>query len=200
MLYTYHRIELRDAQAASAQAFSEWIGAESARKAAEAGGELLGLFLPQLGWASHERALLFRWPKEEKEALAGSPLITAIRTDRLAATARPGDADRPAPGGIFVHRWFVIDPKSRNEFIELSTGAWTGFERDFRSGIFGLFAVEPTPPDGASQRMLLITRYDSHADWEASRRPPAESAERFRRRHQLTRSTIGCSTILAPRG
>ncbi|MGH7012401.1 MAG: hypothetical protein ACREEX_16320, partial [Caulobacteraceae bacterium] len=68
----------------------------------------------------------------------------------------------------------------------------------FRSGIFGLFAAEPTPADGASQRMLLITRYDSHADWEASRRPAAESAERFRRRYALTFSTFACSTLLAP--
>jgi hypothetical protein len=198
MLYAYQFVSLRDASPGTAAAFAGYVAGRGREAARHAGGELLGLFLPQLGFASHERALLVRWRGEPADVLGACAQVAGCVTDRLRATARPGETDRLAPGGIVVHRWFVIDPADEAEFVALSESAWVGFEGGFDSQIFGLFAAEPRPEDGASRRMLLVTRYGGHADWEASRRPGAETAGKFARRHQLTRSTRGCSTLLAP--
>jgi hypothetical protein len=198
MLYTYHRVTLTDGTAAVGAAFAAFAAGEARAEARKAGGELLGLFLPQLGFASHERALLFRWPGAPGAPLAACNLIAACSVDRLNATARPADTDQVRPGGIVVHRWFTIAPADRDEFVALSKAAWVEFEADFETQIFGLFAAEPTAEDGASQRMLLMTRYGGHADWEVSRRPGPQSAANFARRHALTRLTRGCSTLLAP--
>ena len=200
MLYTYHFLTLCDAKAETAVAFNAYIAETARAKARESGGEVLGLFAPQLGFASHERAVLFRWRGEAGDPLGACPQIHAVTTDRLNATARPGDGDQVKTGGIVVHRWFTIAPKDKDEFVSLSTAAWGDFESDFDSEVFGLFAVEPTAEDGAAIRMLLVTRYGSHADWEVSRRPSETSAANFRRRHGLTKVTRACSTVLARLG
>jgi len=198
MLYTYHLIALRDATPKTAAAFLSDLSGPVRRRAGECGGDLLGVFLPQLGFASHERAVLTRWQDEPADLLGACPWVGAISNERLHPTARPSQADRPRPGGVYVHRWFTIDPANQAEFVKLSTEAWVGFEEEFDSQVFGLFAAEPRAEDGASRRMLLMTRYAGHAVWETSRRPSAEPASRFRRRHELTALTRGCSTILAP--
>jgi hypothetical protein len=198
MRYAYHSVTLADATARTAAAFAEHIAATARPAITAAGGELLGLFLPQLGFASNERAVLCRWPSEPAPWLDGCPGASGWVTDRLSATVRPADDDRVPAGGIVVHRWFVIDPADREEFVELSNGAWAGFEGEFESTVFGLFAAEPRAEDGASMRMLLMTRYGGHADWDVSRRPNAESARRFARRRELTKQMRACSTLLAP--
>lgn len=197
MIYTYHFLRLRDAAAETAAAFAAYAAQTARARARETGGELLGLFLPQLGFASHERALLFRWRDEPGDALGGCPYIHAVTVDRLSATARPGAHDQVKAGGIVVHRWFTIAPEDKDEFVALSTAAWGDFESDFTSEVFGLFAAAPTAEDGAAMRMLLLTSYGGHADWEISRRPSANSAANFRRRHALTKATRACSTLLA---
>lgn len=198
MLYTYHLVALRDVSRPTAAAFGDFVRNSARPDAAAAGGECLGLFLPQLGFSAHERALLFRWQGEPTDVVSGCPLVRGISTDRLCATLRPADSDAPRPGGIFVHRWFTIDPADRAEFLELSKAAWGGFEREFDGRAFGLFAAEPKTEDGASERMLLMTRYGGHADWETSRQQSAEVAAKFARRHALTRASRACSTVLAP--
>jgi hypothetical protein len=198
MRYAYHFATLADATAPTAAAFAAHLATTARPQITAAGGELLGLFLPQLGFASNQRAILCRWPSEPAPWLDGCPGVAGWVTDQLSATVRPADDDRVRPGGIVVHRWFVIDPADREEFVELSNGAWGGFEGEFETTVFGLFAAEAQAEDGASMRMLLMTRYGSHADWDVSRRPNAESARRFARRRELTKLTRACSTVLAP--
>lgn len=76
---------------------------------------------------------------------------------------------------------------------------WRDFEARFETTIFGLFTAAPSAADREAgvTRMLLITRYASHAVWEASRDPSTDAMAAFRRRQQLTRSSRAASTLLA---
>jgi hypothetical protein len=176
----------------------------TAREAA-AGGEILGLFTPQLGWHARQAALLLRWPEAAagREAavarLEAAPGVARVRRDRLTPTLRPGPADRPPPGGIYVHRWFVVETAAVGEFLELSGQGWRDFEARFDTQIFGLFTAEPTADEAAAgvTRLLLLTRYGGHGVWEASRDPSTEAMAAFARRRRLTRDTWAASTLLA---
>lgn len=166
---------------------------------AAAGGEVLGVFTPQLGWRSRQAAVLLRW----SGTAAGRESVLASlggQRDRLAPTARPAPTDRPKPGGIYVHRWFVIDTPALDEFVALSTEGWRDFEARFDTNIFGLFTADPTEADRAAKqtRLLLLTRYGDHGVWETSRDPSTAAMAAFMRRQKLTRETWAASTLLAP--
>ena len=166
-----------------------------------AGGEALGLFSPQLGFAANEAILLVRWPDETR----ADPSVIAIDNvqirsrDRLTATLRPADTDTPKPGGIYVHRWFTVAPANVETFVGLSGQAWPSFEGGFDTNIFGLFRAQDPAP-GGDARMLLLTRYADHGVWEASRQPSATARQAFGSRHELTTSTIARSSLLVPLG
>ena len=172
----------------------------------ETGGEVLGLFTPQLGWHARQAALLVGWKPglagrdAAMEGLAKAPGVRSAQRHRLEATARPGATDRPQPGGIYVHRWVVIDSPSLVEFVDLSTTGWRDFEIRFDTRIFGLFTAERSAEDRAAglTRLLLITRYKDHGVWETSRDPSTEAMAAFARRQRLTRDTWAASTLLAP--
>lgn len=171
---------------------------------AEAGGEVLGLFTPQLGWHGRQAALMVAWgPDAPRRAetmakLAKAPGVKESQAHRLSATARPAAGDRPQPGGIYVHRWFVIATPSLPEFVELSTTGWRDFEARFETKIFGLFTAGQTAQDKAAgqTRLLLCTRYRDHGVWEASRDPTTDAMAAFQRRQKLTLDTWAASTLL----
>ena len=159
-------------------------GAANALQAA--GGETVGQWAPQLGWANDEAAVLVRWAgvRGDLGPLAAADGVTEARIDQLAPTIRPGDADRPGAGGIWVHRWFEIEAGAEDEFVALSSQGWAHFETLFDAKIFGLFRADPSPADrgrGAA-RLLLVTRYGDHGVWEASRDPTTEAMQIFQRR------------------
>jgi len=162
-----------------------------------AGVDVLGQFAPQLGWVNNEAAVLLRRSEAvsgDVRAIAAPALVTDYRVEPLTATPRPADDDRPSPGGIYVHRWFEVDPGAVDEFVDLSGQGWERFESLFDARIFGLFRA----PDGAGPiaRLLLITRYGDHGVWQASRDPSTEAMRIFARRQQLTRRTWAASTLL----
>ena len=161
------------------------------------GGAVLGLFFPQIGFASNEATLLARWPTASEATPPALKTAVLRSRDRLAATLRPGDADLPRPGGIYVHRWFNVAAKDVEAFIDLSGQAWPSFEAGFDSNIFGLFRAL-TPALNGDIRMLLLTRYADHGVWEASRQPAATARDAFASRHALTTSTIARSSTLLP--
>jgi hypothetical protein len=169
-----------------------------------AGGEVLGLFTPQLGWHARQAALLVGWtgeaPGREAEVGALQKLggVGKVERHRMAATARPAPTDRPRPGGIYVHRWFVIGAEDQAEVVALSVEGWRDFEARFDTNIFGLFAVDRTPADKAAgvTRLLLITRYKDHGVWETSRDPSTDAMAAFMRRQKLTRDSWAASTLL----
>ena len=164
------------------------------------GAELLGLFSPQLGFASNEAVVLVRRDAAVRElpsALLAADKATAVKHDRLSPTVRPKDEDHLRNGGIYVHRWFTIDGDRSPDFVDLSNRAWIGFEGSYDTEIFGLFRADPSREDqteGAA-RFLLLTWYKNHAVWEASREQPQDPKSLFAQRHQLTRTTVGRSSV-----
>ena len=205
-MYDYLFLDL-DAPAGTppARAFADQVRARTG-EIASSGGEVLGLFAPQLGWRSRQAALLLGWrsdaPDRERavEALRTAPGVRSAQRHRSEATARPAASDRPQPGGIYVHRWFVVETAAVPEFVELSVQGWRDFEARFDTRIFGLFATERADQDRKDgvTRLLLITRYRDHGVWEASRDPSTEAMAAFARRQRLTRDSWAASTLLFP--
>ena len=169
---------------------------------AAAGGKVVAAFVPQLGWKSSEVALLIdqgqAGPLRTQDLIASGPKIATCDYHRLTPTARPSDDSPPRPGGIYVHRWFVVQTSDVPEVVELSALGWRDFERRFDTQIYGLFAAEPTLDDrGRGQtRLLLMTRYRDHGVWEVSRDPSTEAMAAFARRARLTRSSWAASTLM----
>jgi hypothetical protein len=171
---------------------------------AAAGGELLGVFAPQLGWRAGQAAVLLRWRPDAQgrdrtlEALSTRAGATAVLHERLAPTIRPAPTDRPPAGGIYVHRWFTVRSEATEEFLALSAEGWRDFERRFDARIFGLFTAARTAQDTAAgvTRLLLLTRYRDHGVWEVSRDPTTEAMAAFARRRELTRDSWAASTLL----
>ena len=196
-LYDYSTLELAPGRAAWEAVRAEARALASAVSAA--GGALLGLFSPQLGFAANEAVLLVRWPDEavaDRSVVEVGGVAISAR-DRLTATLRPSDGDVPRPGGIHVHRWFTVAPAHLATFVELSGRAWPSFEAGFDTNVFGLFRAKTAAPNG-DIRMLLLTRYADHGVWEASRQPSAAARDAFGARHELTTSTIARSSLLLP--
>lgn len=154
----------------------------------------IAVFSPQLGFASNEVAVLMH----AQGTLSRAPGVVTRMHETLAPTVRPRPGDALKAGGIYVHRWFTVDHASLAEFIDLSGRAWPSFEDEFDVTIFGLFTAERSEHDIAQNqtRLLLLTWYRDHGVWEASRRPTREPEGLFMKRHQLTRSTVGRSTLL----
>lgn len=186
------------------QDYAARMNTEGAAEIARAGGDLVGLFAPQLGFASNEAAILVCWPTGVRglgSSLPGHGATLSGPVDALTPTLRPGEGQALRIGGIYVHRWFVVDGDQTERFIDLSGRAWGGFEGAYETEIFGLFAAAPSAEDIAlgQARLLLLTWYASHGVWEASREQTIDPEGLFVRRHALTRSTIGRSSIWVPR-
>ncbi|TAJ71934.1 MAG: hypothetical protein EPO51_12520 [Phenylobacterium sp.] len=186
-----------------AKAYADHVRARAAG-IATAGGEVLGLFTPQLGWHARQAALLVGWRPDASGREAGMAALQTLEgvgkaeRHRMAATARPAATDRPKPGGVYVHRWFVIGADTQDEVVALSVEGWRDFEARFDTTIFGLFAVERSAADKAAgaTRLLLVTRYKDHGVWETSRDPSTAAMAAFMRRQKLTRDTWAASTLL----
>jgi hypothetical protein len=111
----------------------------------------------------------------------------------LTPTVRPTDESPPRPRGVVALRWFEVETKDWEEFLDLSASAWPAFESAYEADILGLFRA----PDTDVARALLATRYASLAEWERSRHAiaaesgeQAEAGKRFRRRQEITKKTI----------
>jgi hypothetical protein len=197
--YEYLTLELARGRASWA-ALAIHIREKARAKIASEGGEVLGLFSPQLGFASNEATLLVRWSKPSGAAAAlAIAEVTGHRRELLTPTVRPHEDDKPKTGGgIYVHRWFTIDGDKTSEFVDLSNRAWGGFEGSYDTEIFGLFTAPPNDDDRktGSARLLLLTWYRDHGVWEASREQAADAKSLFAQRHLLTRSTVGRSSVL----
>lgn len=170
---------------------------------AASGGEVLGLFQGQLGFSSTEAVLLLRWPTAGRDRLREvdrAPGVVTMHPELLVPTVRPGDEDTLKSGGIYVHRWFTVAADQVDDFVSLSNRAWANFEGSYQTQIFGLFTAERTVQDlrEGSGRLLLLTHYASHGVWEESREQTRDPNGLFVRRHALTRTTIGRSSVLAP--
>jgi hypothetical protein len=178
-------------------------------------GRVSGLFVPQLGWSYKQMALLIERGDDASaddallESLGALPQVETCDTRRLLPTIRPLPGDTLTPGGMYVHRWFDVGSSDVDEFIELSCEAWSaGLGENFEARPFGLFRERTDQP---AQRMLLLTRYGSHTDWEgscvatpyrsrreweAAGRPAATARQALTRRSALTLDSVPASTLL----
>lgn len=204
-LYDYLFVDLEGTPSKPAPSYVDHLrGRAGTLKAA--GGEIVGLFSPQLGWVARQRALLVRWAPgardrdRELTALMRGRAVRVAQRAQLTPTVRPQPADRPTPGGVYVHRWFAVEADKVEEFQALSVEGWRDFESRFDTRVFGLFTAERSASDRRErlQRFLLITRYRDHGVWEASRDPTTEAMAAFRRRQLITRDTWAASTVLTP--
>jgi hypothetical protein len=204
--YDYLFLDLEDGQGMSPpKAYAEAVKARLPQVQA-AGGEVLGLFTPQIGWVARQSALLVRWTPDAKgrdteiAALMRGKAVRFAQRGKVAPTSRPMAADKPKAGGIYVHRWFVVENANVPEFLALSTEGWRDFETRFEANIFGLFTAERSILDRQKgvTRLLLITRYKDHGVWEASRDPSTAAMQAFQRRSAITKDTWNASTLLVP--
>ena len=163
-------------------------------KAARGTAGVIGLFQGQLGFASNEAVVLLR-DAPSPDAVRNAPGVHAVDAEVLTPTVRPADGAQLKRGGIYVHRWFTVDGDRVDDFIALSNKAWENFEGSYDTEIFGLFTAAPK---GGAGRLLLLTWYASHGVWEASRDQTRDPAGFFARRHALTRSTTGRSSVALP--
>ncbi len=196
--FEYRTLELARGRAAWA-ALAAHVREKANKAIADAGGELLGLFSPQLGFASNEATVLTRWPSGIQKVPGAFDLPEVVKSaaEALTPTVRPKNGQTLRTGGIYVHRWFTIDKERTADFIELSNRAWGNFEGSYDTEIFGLFTAELNEADrtASPQRLLLLTWYRDHSVWEASREQAQDAKSLFAQRHLLTRSTIGRSSL-----
>jgi hypothetical protein len=194
--YELLHFQLKPAPGRESQAaFVESLRGRGAAAIRAAGGEPLGLFSAQLGWAAGEMALLVRWQDEPALELPPPAAVAYLRRERLTPTIRPGEGAALAPGGVYVLRWFHVRADATEEFVRLSGEAWPDFETRFDARVFGLFRAA----DGQDlARFLLITRYGDHGEWERSRDPSTAAMQTFMRRQQLTFWTQAASCLLTP--
>ena len=195
--YEYLTLTL-DRGRAAWRAFARDAGV-AARDLGASGGEVVGLFSPQLGFASNEATAVIRWAGEAGPLaqISGSSAVMAFHRETLTPTARPADDRMLRAGGIYVHRWFTIDGDAADAFVEISAKAWVGFEAAYDAEIFGLFNAAATDDDRKSgqARLLLLTWYASHGVWETSREQTVDPGGLFTKRHEMTRSTVGRSSL-----
>ena len=181
--------------------FAAHVRSVAAPAIERAGGEVVGLFQGQLGFASNEAVMLLRWPTAQRDRLREldvAPGVVAMHPQKLTPTLRPADDAVLKRGGIYVHRWFTVDSDNAADFVALSGRAWAAFEGNYDTEIFGLFGAETTAEDLRTNagRLLLLTHYASHAVWEGSREQTRDPQGAFAKRHELTRSTIGRSALV----
>jgi hypothetical protein len=131
------------------------------------------------------------------ERIAAAP-CTIVEQHLLRPTVRPTDREPPARPGLYVFRFFDVNNADVDEIAKLSLEAWTTFETTdaYRAQPQGLFCQNDRTD--ARGIMLLCTWYDGLESWQTSRSPPPEAAGNFRRRHQLTFSTIAYAADLVP--
>jgi hypothetical protein len=196
-IYDYLLVEIEGGAAGRA-----WLADRIAKVQAQTEDLVLGLFAAQLGWQASEAAVLVERTQDSAGAAAAdigaTPGLTRRRTLVMRPTLRPLAGARLPPGGVWVHRTFEIRSADLATFIALSGEAWPDFEGRFDARVFGLFEVTEPRSDPAVVELLLLTRYASHGEWEASREPGPGAMQAFARRAALTRRTRAASSLLVP--
>jgi hypothetical protein len=167
------------------------------------GGRFYGLWTAQFGLASSQLVLMTYWDRRQgvssavEEMLSSLEAVECIDHHLVVPTARPKTAEPPSRPGIYVHRWFDVEPRHVDEIVELSAAAWETFERTFEVEVIGFF-LRLVEPGAESTQLMLLNWYPSLAAWEASRNFDAdpESKRNFVRRAELTTGTRAITTAL----
>lgn len=215
-LYVHHRLTCAPLQW---QAVADALRAGGSATLEAAGGMLYGVWRSQIGAPRDEVNVITAWPGGLANAAGAAARAANILTDgvdgiRHVASAAMAPTVRPAPTasgliepprrqGNFAFRWFDTPVEHWQEFLDLCTSAWPGFESSYDSQIVGLWRFlerdDGQDPD-AMVRTLLMTRRPDLAMWERSKLPAnAEEAEvrrKLSRRYDLCEWTTVFTTTL----
>lgn len=165
-----------------------------------AGGHPWGAWYGLFGLRSNELIVVTNWPLDAAPSglIAGRLPAGAkvLEHYEFVPTVRP-ETDAPlSRPGLYVFRFFAVDNRDVDEVAALSHEAWTTFENtsDYQAEPQALFAERDRTSETGT--MLLLTWYDGLDSWQRSRTPAPEARENFRRRAELTRSTLAIATRL----
>ena len=203
-IYEYRFIRVKQNTWADVEAAILGAGATAA---ADAGGQLYGVWAGQIGLSANQGIVVTVWTdldaakRNGRAAINGIDEIAASETLYLEPTTRPLDATPPEGPGMFAHRVFETRREDTERFVQLSDEAWPQFEEVFGTKIFALW--KETGHDRAFDRLILLTRYADYAAWEKSRfwtpapDPNASDAlAKFRERREITVDTVVYTTRL----
>ena len=116
----------------------------------------------------------------------------------MTPTLRPKAPDAPRRQGNYAFRSFETPAEHWDEFLDLCTGAWPGFESSYDSQVIGLWQFKEE--QDSIQRSLLLTRRPNLAMWERSKIPQGDAETEVRRklsrRYDLCDSTCVYTTTL----
>ncbi len=202
MIYCHHRISVEPLQWQSLAEDIRQLGPE--RFGAQEGA-LYGIWRSQIGRPRDELTVMTVWSDDgmsiataEAVLLDGCAGVRACDSERMVATVRPESPEPPRRQGNYAFRWFETPPENWDEFLDLCTGAWPGFEASYDSQVIGLWRG-PDAEDG-SWRSLLMTRRPDLAMWERSKIPrgPEETEVRRKlsRRYDLCTGTVVYTSTL----
>ena len=174
-----------------------WTSFDAEGTLTPAGLSLWGVWYGLFGLRSDELVLVTHASLSEdhlgivNERLPGR----VVEQYELVPTVRPRDVTPPTQSGLYVFRFFDVDPRHVDEIAQLSDTAWNTFENS------AAYAAEPQALFGPRDRtrpgrMLLLTWYDGFDSWVTSRQPAPEARENFQRRRALTRGTLAYATRL----
>ena len=208
-LFIHHSI---DAAPRQWQALADRLARDGARRVAEAGGALYGVWRSQIGRPRDELTALTVWPDAMPAAtaedllLGDDPDVRARRSETLVPTLRPTDAAPPTRQGNYAFRWFATPQQNWPEFLDLCAAAWPGFEAAYDSQVIGLWQAtgDRTGSRDAEEfggiRSLLLTRRPNLAMWERSKLPQGDAEkevrERLSRRYDLCDWTVVSTATL----
>ena len=167
-----------------------------------AGGVLFGVWRSQIGLPRDTLTVMTAWPNGDSAAavdtIKGTHGVTGCETEQLLPTLKPEQATPPGRQGIYAFRWFDVPKENWDEFLDLCSAAWPGWEAAYDSKIIGLWRREPSDPDLI--RSLLLSRRPSLAMWERTKRPESEEEIEVRakmgRRYDLCTWTSVYTTTL----
>ena len=139
--------------------------------------------------------MLVRWRDSERPAggaaLDGAPILS-VTSEALTPTIRPADDARPAPGGIYVHRWFEVEAGAADEIRgAVGPGLGSASEATFDTpDLPGLFRAAPSDADRAAGSAAAIADHLATPTTGSGKTlaiPTTEAMQIFARRQQLTR-------------
>jgi DNA-binding FadR family transcriptional regulator len=205
--YDYLFLRFRDG-ASHVASFVDYLGSGEVDHLRNAGGEVLGVFAPKIGWSGNQMAMLIRWSvggAHRAAALARlqkAPNLVSIERRRLSLAAPLALAADLPQNGIFGLRWCDVAADAVEGIATLWAAGWPRYEAQFDMRVLGLFRAETAAPDRVQgiAHLLLINWYPNLAALEAVLDDPLTTSlftERTER--HILNSTPAVATLVWPR-
>ena len=186
------------------QAVADQLISTGADRITSENGALFGIWRSQIGRPRDELTVMTAWRDKKSVEEANDALIQDIRfiqdcrAECLLPTLKLEETIPPRRQGIYAFRWFDTPSQNWEEFLNLCTAAWPGWEASYDSEVIGLWRRHPD--DGNVMRSLLLSRRPSLAVWERTKKPQSDEEVEVRkklgRRYDLCDWTCVYTTTL----